>query len=50
MRHGPCSLLRGVMTDIFRRIVEMWYGLRVFPWPEDWLDPELYEEVKDIGE
>jgi penicillin-binding protein 2 len=39
-----------IASPIFRRIVEMWYGLRVFGWPEDWLDPELYEEVKDIGE
>jgi penicillin-binding protein 2 len=39
-----------IASPIFRRIVEMWYGLRVFHWPDDWLDPELYEAVKDIGE
>lgn len=39
-----------IASPIFRRIIERWYGLPVFPYPEDWQDPELYEFVKDIGD
>ena len=39
-----------VASPIFRRIVEEWYNLHVFHWPDDWLDPELYEFVQNIGE
>lgn len=39
-----------VASPIFRRIIEEWYNLRVFHWPDDWLDPELYEFVPNIGE
>lgn len=37
-------------APIFRRIIERYYRTSVFHWPDDWLDPELYEEVKEVGE
>jgi penicillin-binding protein 2 len=39
-----------IASPIFRRIIEKWYDLPVFHYPDDWFDPELFEFVEEIGE
>ncbi len=36
-----------VASPIFRRIVEEYYGLRVFHYPNDWANPDLFNFVTD---
>ena len=45
---AACSVLADArLEEPVRRIVEEYYDLSVFPYPDDWADPELFEFVTD---